>query len=154
MSAKVKNPRKSFNWSITFPKHPISSYLAQKVTLPDVEVEQVSHGDTNHDIKTAGRVSVGNLTMEKLCTTSGSDTWLHDWLMSCQDIALGGGNIPSVYKETCVVCELAEDGESILNTYLLDGVWPCKVSGNELDRNSSDNIIEKAEFSVDTIDKY
>jgi hypothetical protein len=152
--AKISNPRKAFNFSITFPKHPINSYLAQKVNLPDIEVEQVSHGDTNHDIKTAGRISVGNLTIEKLITTSGSDTWLHDWLMSAQDIALGGGNVPSTYKETCLISELAEDGESVLNVYTCTGVWPCKITGNELDRNSSDNIIEKAEFSVDTIDKY
>ena len=38
-TAKVSNPRKTFLFSITFAKHPINSYLAQKVTLPDYEVE-------------------------------------------------------------------------------------------------------------------
>lgn len=152
--AKVKNPRKGFNYSITFPKHPINSYLAQKVTLPDVEIEQVSHGDTNHDIKTAGRVTVSNLVIEKLITTSGSDTWAFDWLMACQDPKLGGGNIPTVYKETVVVSELAEDGVTVLNTNIYDGVWPTKITGLEFDRQSSDNIVEKVEFSVDTPDRY
>lgn len=152
--AKVKNPRKGFNYSISFTGHPINSYLVQKVTLPDVEIEQVAHGDTNHDIKTAGRVTIGNLILEKLCTTSGSDTWLHDWLLACQDSKLGGGNIPDVYKQTCIVSELAEDGISILNTHIYEGVWPCKITGIDLDRNTSDNIIEKAEFSVDNADKY
>lgn len=152
--AKVKNPRKVFNFSIKFPKHPINSYLCQKVTLPDIEVEQVNHGDVNHDVKTAGRVSISNLIVEKLSTTSGSDTWIHDWLMSCQDIILGGGNVPDTYKETCIVCELAEDGVSVLNTHIYNGVWPCKFTGVELDRNSSENIIEKVEFSVDTGDNY
>lgn len=152
--AKVKNPRKGFNYSITFPKHPINSYLVQKVTLPDVEIEQVTHGDTNHDIKTAGRVTIGNLILEKLCTTSGSDTWLHDWLHACQDAGLGGGSMPNEYKETCIVSELAEDGVSVLNNHVYDGVWPCKIPGIDLDRNTSDNIIEKAEFSVDLTDKY
>ena len=152
--AKVKNPRKVFNFSIKFPKHPINSYLCQKVTLPDIEVEQVNHGDVNHDVKTAGRVSISNLIVEKLSTTSGSDTWIHDWLMSCQDIILGGGNVPDTYKVTCIVCELAEDGVSALNTHIYNGVWPCKFTGTELDRNSSENIIEKVEFSVDTGDNY
>jgi len=151
---KIQNPRKAFNWSIAFPKHPINSYLAQKVTLPDIEIEQVAHGDTNHDIKTAGRVTIGNLSIEKIATTSGSDTWLHDWLMSCQDVVLGGGNIPGVYKETAIICELAEDGSTVLNTYVCNGIWPVKITGNELNRGTSDNIVEKAEFSVDTIDKY
>ena len=36
MGAKVKNPRKKFLWSITFPKHPINTYLFQTCTLPDI----------------------------------------------------------------------------------------------------------------------
>lgn len=151
--AKVKNPRKNFLFSIQFPKHPINTYLCQKVTLPDIEVEQVTHGDVNRDVKTAGRISVGNLVIEKLITTAGSDTWLHDWLMSCQDILLGGGLPPSYYWETVIVNELAEDGTTVLNQHIMEEVWPCKITGLDLDRTSSENTIEKAEFSVGTIDK-
>ena len=74
--AKVKNPRKKFLWQIIFVKHPINPFLFQKVTVPEISIEQVAHGDVNYDVKTGGRVSVGNLTASKLETTSGSDTWL------------------------------------------------------------------------------
>ena len=151
--AKVRNPRKSFQYSIIFPKHPINSYMAQKVTLPDVEVEEVTHGDINRDVKTAGRIKVGDLSIEKLCTTSGSDTWAFDWLSSCQDMLVGGGLVPSQYWETIIVNELAEDGVSILNSWILDEVWPKKISGLELDRKSSDNTIDHITFSVGTCDK-
>lgn len=154
MGAKVKNPRKVFLFSLTFPKHPINTYLFQKCTLPDIEIEQVAHGDINRDVKTAGRVTIGNLIVEKLSTTSGSDTWLHDWLYSCQDHIVGGGLTPSEYWETVIVNELAEDGVSVINTHLFEEVWPCKVNGVELDRMSSDNTIESIEFSVGTADKY
>ena len=33
--------------------------------------------------------------VEKLLTTAGSDTWLQDWLYSCQDMIAGGGLVPS-----------------------------------------------------------
>lgn len=151
--AKIKNPRKSFLFSISFPTHPINTYLAQKVTLPDVEVEKVSHGDLNRDVKTAGRVTVGDLIIEKLSTTGGSDTWAFDWLSACQDMLLGGGNVPSDYWTTMVVKELAEDGETVLNEWVLSEVWPCKINGLEFDRTSSENTVEHAEFSVGTIDK-
>ena len=151
--AKVKNPRKKFLWQITFVSHPINSFLFQKVGIPEISIEQVSHGDVNHDVKTAGRVSVGNLTASKLETTSGSDTWLWDWLMSGQDMLLGGGLTPSQYKETVLINELAEDGVSILNSWTCTGVWPCKVNGQDLDRMSSDNTLEDLEFSVDTCEK-
>lgn len=152
--AKINNPRKAFNYSIAFPNHPINVYLVQKVTLPDIEVEQVTHGDLNRDVKTPGRVTVGDLIIEKLCTTAGSDTWAHDWLMSCQDIILGGGAVPSTMWETMVVNELAEDGVTILNSHVYNEVWPKKINGLELDRTTSENIVEHVEFSVGTADKY
>lgn len=152
--AKIKNPRKNFLFGIVFPKHPINTYLCQRVQLPDVEIEQVSHGDINRDVKTAGRVSVSNLVVDKLITTSGSDTWAFDWLQACQDMTLGGGLVPSQYWEDVVVLELAEDGVTVLNTHHYSEVWPCKISGLEFDRTSSENTVETVEFSVGTVNKY
>lgn len=153
MAAKVKNPRKKFLWQITFVKHPLNPYLFQTVSLPEIEIEQVSHGDINRDVKTGGRITVGNLTATKLETTSGSDTWLWDWLMSVQDLLLGGGLTPSEYWETARVDELAEDGVSILNSWICEEMWPSKINGQELDRMSSDNTLESIEFAVGTINK-
>lgn len=153
MGAKVKNPRKTFLFQIIFTKHPINAYLFQKATIPEVSVEEVEHGDVNRSVKTAGRVSVGTLTVSKLETTSGSDTWLWDWLMSVQDMLLGGGLTPSQYWETVQINELAEDGVSILNSWICEEVWPTKLNGQDLDRMSSDNTIEEIEFSVGTVEK-
>ena len=114
----------------------------------------MAHGDVNRDVKTAGRVTVGNLVVGKLLTTAGSDTWLHDWLYSCQDMIAGGGLVPSQYWENVIVNELAEDGVSVLNTHFFEEVWPCKITGLDLDRMASENTIESIEFSVGTADKY
>ena len=153
MSAKVKNPRKKFLWQITFVKHPLNPYLFQEVSIPELEIEQVSHGDINRDVKTGGRITVGNLVCRKLESTSGSDTWLWDWLMSVQDLILGGGLTPSEYWETVRVDELAEDGVSILNSWICEEVWASKVNSQDLDRMSSDNTLEEIEFSVGTVNK-
>lgn len=153
MGAKIKNPRKTFLFQIIFIKHPINAYLFQKATIPEVSVEEVEHGDVNRSVKTAGRVSVGTLTVSKLETTSGSDTWLWDWLMSVQDMLLGGGLTPSQYWETVQINELAEDGVSILNSWICEEVWPTRLNGQDLDRMSSDNTIEEIEFSVGTVEK-
>ena len=154
MGAKVKNPRKKFLFSISFPKHPVNTYLCQKCDLPDITVDQVEHGDINRDVKTAGRVKVGNMKVDNLKVTSGSDTWIWDWLFSCQDHILGGGLVPSDYWETAIVNELAEDGTTVLNTWHLEEVWPTKIDGINFDRTASENTIEKIEFSVGTVDQY
>lgn len=151
--AKVSNPRKQFLWQLSFIKHPVDAYLFQKIKMPDISVDQVVHGDINRDVKTAGRVKIGNMTASKLSTTDGSDTWVHDWLMSCQDVTLGGGLVPKQYWETVLVTELAEDGISILNAWTCGEVFPVSVNGLSLDRLSSENTIEEIEFSVGICDK-
>lgn len=154
MGAQIKNPRKKFLFSLSFPKHPINPYLVQTVTLPDVSIEEVTHGDINRDVKTAGRVTIGDLVVEKLLTTAGSDTWVIDWLTACQDHTNGGGLVPSQYWETVIVNELAEDGVSILNSHLYEEVWPKQITGLSLDRTASENTIESITFSVGTAQKY
>ena len=147
---QVKNPRKVFQWRIRFVGYPINPFLFQKVQLPEIKIEEVAHGDANRDVKTAGRISVGSMTGSKLSPTQGSDTWLQDWVTSIQDQLLGGGLTPESYWKTCLVDELAEDGQTVLNTHYCTEVWPTKVNGVTLDRLSSDNIIEEIEFSVGT----
>jgi hypothetical protein len=151
--AKIKNPRKNFMWSIQFVNIPINPYLFQKVGIPEKGIEQVLHGDVNRDVKTGGRVTIGNMTAEKLLTTSGSDTWLWDWISSVADTTLGGGLTPDQYWKTVIVSELAEDGSSVLNQWILTEVWPTKLNEQSLDRMSSENSIESIEFSVGSIDK-
>ena len=151
--AKFANPRKRFNFSIQITPDPINPFLFQKVTLPDSEIEQVTHGDTNHDIKTAGRVSYGNITAEKLMSSSLGDSYIWSWFDTCQSALIGGGAVPALYKKSILVQEFAEDGATVLNTWLAEGVWPSRVSGLELDRQSSDNSIEQIEFAVDVLSK-
>lgn len=150
MGAQVKNPRKVFNWRIKFIGYPVNGYLFQKVQLPELGVEEVKHGDMNRDVKTGGRISVGSMTASKLETTSGSDTWIFDWINSIADQMLGGGLTPELYWKNVLIEELAEDHQSVLNRWTCEEVWPTKVNGKTLDRLSSDNTIDEIEFSVGT----
>jgi len=151
--AKFANPRKKFNFSIQISPDPINPFLFQKVTLPDAEIEEVAHGDTNHDIKTAGRVTYGKIVCEKLMSSGQSDNYLFSWFDTCQSSVIGGGAPPELYKKVITIVEFAEDGATILNTWIAQGVWPSSLPGIELDRQLSDNTIENVEFSVDKLMK-
>ncbi len=151
--ANVSNPRKQFNFSIQIAEAPIQPFLCQEVDLPEINIESTSHGDTNHDIKTGGRVIVGNTTIQKIMTTSGADNYFYDWALLVADTVLGGGLTPDQYKRTVIISELAEDGISVINTWVLAGCWPTRINGQKLNRLSSDNSIESVELSVDKPEK-
>jgi phage tail-like protein len=151
--ANIPNPRKEFNFSIQVIGAPINPFLVQEVQLGDISITQAKHGDTNHDIKTAGRVEVGETEINKIMTTSGADNYFYDWAASCQDMIIGGGLIPDLYKRNLLVSELAEDGTSLLNTWVLIGAWPTKINGQKFTRTGSENSIEKLSMSVDKVEK-
>jgi len=151
--AKFANPRKKFNWSIQISPDPINPFMFQKVTIPDANIEKVGHGDTNHDIKTAGRVEYGDIVCEKLMPSDQGDAYMWSWFDTCQSSVLGGGAPPSIYKKVITIVEMAEDGATILNTWVAEGVWPASLPGQEKDRQSSDNAIENVEFSIDKLTK-
>jgi len=151
--ANFGNPRKRFNFSIQIVPDPINPFMFQKVTLPDAEINQDLHGDTNHDIKTAGRVTYGNIVCEKLMPSDSGDAFLWSWFDTCQSSVLGGGAPPDIYKKVITITEFAEDGVTVLNTWTATGAWVTRLPGIELDRNTSDNTIENVEFSIDKLTK-
>lgn len=151
--AQISNPRKQFNFTIQIAPAPINPFLAQKVEIPEISLDATEHGDVNFDVKTAGRIKYGNIMIEKIMTTSGSDNYFFDWLQSCNDPLIGGGLVPREYKRIVTITELAEDGTSALNTWIASGVWPQKINGMSLDRLSSDNTVESIELCIDKLEK-
>jgi len=142
---KVPNTRKVFNFAIDI--NGLNQFECQKVTRPEVEIDQVEHGDVNYAVKTPGRLKYTNLILEKVRPVN-ADRWAWDWLTTAQDPILGSGQLPSSIKQIVTVRELAPNGGTIsINTN--QGCWVCKVSPGDYDRNSSDNIIQKVEISVD-----
>jgi phage tail-like protein len=151
--AKFSNPRKKFNWSIQITPDPINPFLFQKVNGIDSTIEQDKHGDTNHDIKTAGRVDYANIVAEKLMSSRSGDNYMWAWFDTCQSSVIGGGAIPDIYKKTIQITEMAEDGVTVLNTWLAFGVWPTKLTSAEFNRADTGNAIETIEFSVDKLQR-
>ena len=145
--AKVANPRKVFQFALD--AQGINQYLVQKITPPEVEIESVEHGDTNYDVKTAGKVKTGDMVLEKLKPAEGPDLWAHNWFKQAQDVLLGGGALSQVYKKDLTIRELDPSGKVTLQTHIIEGAWVKKISLNDRDRGASDNSIETVTLSVD-----
>ena len=149
--ANIVNPRKQFQFSISAPG--LNPFLAQKVVIPEVSLDVVEHGDTNFDVKTAGRKKLGKIMIDKIATAISPDNWIDNWINECQNEFLGGGLLPAIYKRTITIDQYSNDGISIINSWICFGTWPSKRNGIELDRKGSDNTLESIELEVDQIQK-
>lgn len=141
MAAKVPNPRKQFQFRITM--FGLNQFLAQEVKLPDEEFDIIEHGDTDYDVKTAGRPRIGTLTITKLEPGTGPDTFVRTY----RNMVRTG--LPSMYKKTCLIEEFAPDGRTVIDRHEYEGVWLSKINGKEFSRTSSNNTTQSLEFSVD-----
>lgn len=149
--AQIANTRKVFNFIVEIDG--VNQFEIQKVTIPKVSVEAVMHGDTNYDVKTAGRVKVDDMTFEKLRPMPQSDTWAWDWLQSAQSLITGGGKVSLGYKRNLIVKEMGPDGIATLNRWICEGCWVKEVSQTDLDRNATENIMETIVLSVDKVNR-
>lgn len=149
----INNPRKEFQFRLEFPGLPLNQWLVQEVSIPSTEIDVVAHGDANFDVNTGGRVKFGKVPLKKIMTTDGGDNFFYNWITSVQDAYTGGGMIPTDYKKTIIITELAEDGASPLNKWQLEGAWPSSIGEMNLTRKGSENTIEDVTLTVDRIFK-
>lgn len=150
MPAKIANPRKAFQFTVYIPG--LNPFLCQELTLPDIELEQVEHGDTNFDVKTAGRKKVSNLRLSKIAQSTEVDQFVYNWMRRIQNTLIGGGDLPDMYKRPILVEQYANDGITVIERHQLEGCWPQKVNGVNYSRTASQNTVYELEFSVDDAD--
>lgn len=149
--ANIANPRKQFNFSIFAAG--FNAFLAQKVTIPEQSIDVTEHGDTNYDVKTGGRVKYGAIIIEQIMTAIGPDNWVESWMNQVQNVFLGGGFLPIIYKRNLTIDEFSNDGVTLINQWECFGCWPSKRNGIELNRRGSDNTLKTMELQVDQIKK-
>lgn len=146
--ANPVNPRKKYLWSIEFDG--LEPFLAQKVTLPKISIEVAEHGSGNTLIKTGGMVKLSELEISKMMFSNKNENWAYDWLKGVANIETGSNGVPEQYKRNGYVVFLAPDGETILEKWQLIGCFPKEIEKDELDKTSSDNIMEKVTICVDS----
>lgn len=152
------NPRKAFAFRISFPGQPaLPVFSVQSVTMPEETVEPVEHGLGNSRIKTAGQYIAGDATLERIMPATDNQAsrdvnkFFRDWMRLAQDPIVGGGTDPILYKQVVLIEELANDGITVLNSYLLNGAWPTKINGREYKRSESNNVVESVDLSTDVV---
>lgn len=149
--ANPVNPRKKFAWTLEF--EGFEPALAQRVQIPGLTIEVAEHGAANILIKTGGMVKVADMEVNKLMHANKNDRWAYDWMKQVSDHEQGSMGVPTQYKRNGYVIFWQPNLSSVLEKYQIIGAFPKELEPEELERTSSDNIMERIVFSVDRIIK-
>lgn len=146
--AEIDDPKKVFNFGVIAPG--LNPYSVQECDLPDMDMDVVEHGESNHLIKTAGLIKFGDLTLNKLRPISKADNWVWTWIQGIQNIITGGGQLPIFYKRNLNVVQYSYDDITITDNWSIRGCFVKKINGLKLSRVKSENSMENITLSVDT----
>lgn len=125
----------------------IPTLTMQKVTPPDVEINEIIHSVGLYNQKSPGKMKVGDLTCEKIMSVlDPNDDWIWKWFGRVQNFQ--GTALDPNFAKSGELRLLDADMVTISRAWALDYVWPKKIPGVELDSLSDENIIEQVVFSV------
>ncbi len=147
--ANPVNPRKKFPWTVEF--EGLEPVLVQKVKLPTLEVEESQHGVSNIKVKTGGMINVGDIELMKMMFMNKNENWAYDWMKQVSNPENGQVGIPSVYKRNGYIIFYGPDMQSVLEKWQCFGCWPKNIEKDELDKTSSENIMEKVVLACDYV---
>ena len=137
---------KSFNFVLEIDGAP--KFSMQKVTLPEIEIEETLHSAGSYEEKTPGRLKVSDLVCEKFMAYGDpTENWAWEWLLQVQNYELGN-LVPANTAKNARLIAYQDDALTIAKIYELGKIWPKKIATGDFDKTSSDNVMETVTFSV------
>ena len=137
------NARKNFRWALELDG--ANQFLFQEVETPTVEWQEILHGAPANipDVKTPGKMIVGDLVLKKLKPAGVPDTWAWDWFGA----AMVG--VANDFRKTGFLVDLDPAGLASVEKYYLGNIWPKKIedSTRQAKSQDADNLIQTVTFS-------
>ena len=143
------NPRKKFPWSVEF--EGLEPALVQRIKIPVISVDSVEHGSSNILVKTGSMVKIADIELNKLMFMDKNENWAYDWLRQVSNPETGTMGVPSEYKRNGYIILQNPDLETILEKWQVVGCWPKEIEKDELDKTSSEDLVERVVLSCDYI---
>lgn len=145
--ANPVNPRKKFPWKVEF--EGLEPVLVQKVKIPTLSVETAEHGYSNILVKTGGMIKIADIELNKLMFQDKNENWAYNWMKEVSDPETGTVGTPSDYKRNGYIIFFDTDLETVLEKWQVFGCWVKEIEKDELDKGSSENLMEKVILSCD-----
>lgn len=149
----------------TFPGHPRQGWqfkivvdgfdLAyfQKATIPGmtIEVDEFNTAGSLRSTKFAGRMTVGDCTLEKGMFSGKADRAAWNWLTTAVNTKTGDQGHPNDYRRDIDICHVDRLGNTI-QTWTLKEAFCSQVSWSDNEGGSSEHVVETLTLTVGDVE--
>ena len=126
----------------------VVSAAFQKMSELSAEVADIQYyeGGSLIPVKSAGRATFADVTLERGAVTEDSD--LHDWFIEVLDAVANAGLNDPDYKRTLDVVQLDRSGAEI-RRYTIYNAYVKQFVAGDWDNESDENVIESVTLTYD-----
>ena len=127
----------------------------EKATLPtyETEVDEFNPAGSVRPYKYAGRVTIGDCTLEKGTPADESDLSAWYWLTTATNTQTGELGDPSYYRRTVEICETDRMG-NVMQTHKLKEAFCSKIEWSDNEGGSSEHMVETLTLTVGDMEVY
>jgi phage tail-like protein len=118
-----------------------------KITFDEVEFNPAG---SHRPEKLPGRVSFGDIVLEKGVSAEGVDNAVYLWMRDSVNFLSGVGKEPGGLVRDVEITEYSRTG-AVVQTYIYGGAWVKEFDGGELSGDSSDNVIDSITISYQSL---
>ena len=125
----------------------------QKATIPEVEVEidEFNPAGSVRPTKFAGRMKIGDCTLEKGMFSGNADMAAWEWLTTAVDTRTGDQGHPSQYRRDIEICHVNRLGVPV-QTWILKEAFCSKVSWSDNEGGTSEHVVETLTLTVGDVE--
>ncbi len=145
-------PRTTYNFRILVDD--LNAGLAHSVQISEKEIAKFTHasGGQNFDTSHPGKIKWSDLVIEKAMPNAESDPWAASWMQESRGVD-GTGN-PLAARRIVTIEHLADDGDTVIDSWTHNGCWVMKISYSKNDAGQeAEKMVETVTISVDFADE-
>ena len=145
------NPRQGWQYIVLIDG--FETAMFQKATIPEVEIEidKFDSAGSVRSEKFAGRITIGDCTLEKGMYADKADIAAWGWLTSAVNTKTGNQGAPATYKRDVEIRHVNRLGVPT-QTWQLKGAFCSKISWSDNEGESSEHIVETLTLTVEDVE--
>ena len=145
------NPRQNHEFLVSVDGFDAAWFQKANVPELEIEVDEFNPAGSVRSTKFAGRMTVGDCTLEKGVPADKQDNAVWTWLTQATSTKRGEIGNPGDYKRDVEIRELDHVGNT-MRTWLLKGAWVKQISWGDYEGESSEHMVETLTLSVDDVE--
>ena len=145
------HPRQGWQFVVSIDGFDVGYF--QKASLPELETEidEFNSAGSVRSTKFAGRMKVGDCTLEKGMYADNADMAAWNWLITAVNTKLGDQGYPSDYRKDVEIRHVNPVGTPI-QTWKLKEAFCSKVTWSDNEGGSSDHVVETLTLTVGDVE--